>query len=135
MKILNLLIVCFIMGDTLTLRMTLASNKGAKATSNLMPLETSFLTLSRARLSWFRIGKVTFYIMRTILSIRLGKSSLRNLIMFLIMLLCIVMRLLAPGIQLISKCLRKRLLMHQMNIACHLKLLMHHLCLLTNKAR
>jgi hypothetical protein len=28
----------FIMGDTLTLRMTLVSNKEAKATSNLMPL-------------------------------------------------------------------------------------------------
>jgi hypothetical protein len=33
------------------------------------------------------------------------------------------------------KCLRKRLLMHQMNITFHLKLLMHHLCLLTNQAR
>jgi hypothetical protein len=32
-----LLIVCFIMGDALALRIALASNKGAKATSNLMP--------------------------------------------------------------------------------------------------
>jgi hypothetical protein len=32
-------------GRCLTLRMTLASNLGDKATSNLMPLETSFLTL------------------------------------------------------------------------------------------
>jgi hypothetical protein len=37
MKILNLLVVCFIMGDALALRMELASNLGAKATSNLMP--------------------------------------------------------------------------------------------------
>jgi hypothetical protein len=36
------------------------SNKGAKETSNLMPLRTSFLTLLRARLPWFRKGKVTF---------------------------------------------------------------------------
>jgi hypothetical protein len=37
MKILNLLVAFSIMGDTLALRMALASNKGAKATSNLMP--------------------------------------------------------------------------------------------------
>jgi hypothetical protein len=40
MKILNLLVACFIMGDALALRMALASNKGAKATSNLMPPRT-----------------------------------------------------------------------------------------------
>jgi hypothetical protein len=117
------------------LRIALASNKGAKATSNLMPLRTSFLTLLRARFPWFRIGKVTFYILRTILSTKLEEFMLGNLILFLIMLLCIVMRLLALGIQLISKCLRKRLLMHPMNIAFHLKLLMHLLCSLTNQAR
>jgi hypothetical protein len=33
------------------------------------------------------------------------------------------------------KCLRKKWLMHQMNIAFHLRLLMHHLCPLTNQAR
>jgi hypothetical protein len=37
MKILNLLVACSIIGDALTLRMALASNKGAKATSSLMP--------------------------------------------------------------------------------------------------
>jgi hypothetical protein len=63
------------------------------------------------------------------------KFMLRNLILFLIILICTVMRLLALGIQLISKCLRKRLLMHQMNVAFHLRLLMHHLCLLTNQAK
>jgi hypothetical protein len=41
--------------------MTLASNKEAKATSNLMPLRTSFLTLLRARLLWVRIEKVILY--------------------------------------------------------------------------
>jgi hypothetical protein len=135
MKILKLLVICFIMGDALALRMALASNLGAKATSNLMPLETSFLILSRARLPWFRTDKVTFYILKTILSIIIERLMLRNRIMFLIILLFTVMRLLALGIQLISKCLRKRLLMHQMNIAFHLRLLMHHLCSLTNQAR
>jgi hypothetical protein len=95
------------MGDVLALRMALASNKGAKATSNLMPLRTNFLTLLRARLPWFRIGKVTFYTLRTILSTKLEELMLENLIMFLIMLICIVMRLLALGIQLISKCLKR----------------------------
>jgi hypothetical protein len=59
------------------------------------------------RLPWFRIERVTFYILKTILSIRLGEFMLENLTMFLIMLLCIVMRHLALGIQLTSKCLKK----------------------------
>jgi hypothetical protein len=94
------------MGDTPTLRMALASNKGAKATSSLMPLRTGFLILLMAWLRWFRVGKVTFYTLRTILSTKLKKFMLENLILFLIMLTCIVMRLLALGIQLISKCLK-----------------------------
>jgi hypothetical protein len=69
-------------GNALVSRMVLASNMGAKATSNLMPLETSFLTLLKARLPWFKVRKVTFYILKTILSKRLEKLMLRNLIMF-----------------------------------------------------
>jgi hypothetical protein len=42
------------------LRMALASNKGAKATSNLMPPRTDYLILLRVRLPWFRIERVTF---------------------------------------------------------------------------
>jgi hypothetical protein len=71
-KKLNLLVACSIMGGVLTLRMALASNKGSKATSNLMPLRTGFLILLRAKLPWFRIERVTFYIQKTILSTRLG---------------------------------------------------------------
>jgi hypothetical protein len=63
MKILNLLVVCSTMGDDLALWMGFASNLGAKATSNLMPIERRFLTLLRARLQWFKIEKVTFYIL------------------------------------------------------------------------
>jgi hypothetical protein len=47
---------------------------------------------------------------------------LENLILFLIMLTYIVMRHLALGIQLISKCLRRKLQMHQMSITFHLRL-------------
>jgi hypothetical protein len=61
---LNLLVVCFIMGDALTLRMGLASNLGTKTTSNLMQIETRFPTLLRARLPWCKIEKVTFYILK-----------------------------------------------------------------------
>jgi hypothetical protein len=123
------------MGYALALRMALASNKGARATSNLMPPRTDYLILSRVRLPWFRIERVTFYILRTILSTKLGKFMIGNLILFLIMLIWIVMRLLALGIQLISKCLKRKLAMHQMNIAFHLRPLMHLLCSLTKSGK
>jgi hypothetical protein len=116
------------MGEALALRMALAFNKGAQATSNLMPPRTDYLIFVRVRLSWFRVERITFYILRTILSANLGKFMLENLILFLIMLTCIVMRLLALGIQLISKCLKRKLQMHQMNVVSHLRLLMHLLC-------
>jgi hypothetical protein len=95
----------------------------------------NYLILLRVRLPWFRIERVIFYILRTILSIKLGKFMLENLILFLIMLSCIVMRLLALGIPLISKCLKRKFLMHQMSITFHLKFLMHLMYLLTNQAK
>jgi hypothetical protein len=58
--------------------MGLASNLGAKTTSNLMPIETRFSTLLRARLQWCKIEKVTFYILRTIMSIRLEKNHAKK---------------------------------------------------------
>jgi hypothetical protein len=73
--------------NALALQMGLASNLGAKTTSNLMPIETRFPTLLRARLPWCKIEKVTFYILKTILSTRLKEFMLRNLIMLLIMLI------------------------------------------------
>jgi hypothetical protein len=124
------------MGDALALRMGLASNLGAKTTSNLMPIETRCPTLLRARLPWCKIEKVTFYILRTILSIRLEKKiMLSNLILLLIMLIFIEIRLLVLGIQFMLRCLIKRLLMPQMNIAFHLIPLMHPLFLLTNQTK
>jgi hypothetical protein len=47
------------MVEALALRMALASNKGAKATSSLMP-PRNYLILLRVRLPWFRIDRVTF---------------------------------------------------------------------------
>jgi hypothetical protein len=57
MKILNLLVVCFIVGDALASRMALASKRGTM--SNLMPLLKNCLTLLRARLPCLRITRVT----------------------------------------------------------------------------
>jgi hypothetical protein len=121
MKILNLLEACSIMGDALALRMALTSNMGAM--SSLMPLR-KYLILLKAKLPWFRIGKATFYILPTILSTKLGEFMLGNLTLFPIMHLCIKMKLLALGIPLMLKCLKRKLPLHQMSITFHLKLLM-----------
>jgi hypothetical protein len=51
------------------------------------------------------------------------------------MLLFIRMRLLALGVLHMLKCLRRKLLLHQMNLTFHLRLLMLHMCLLTNQAK
>jgi hypothetical protein len=109
------------MGDALALRMALVSNRGAM--SSLMPIKDCLILL-RARLPWFRIKRVTFYILQTILSIRLGRFMLGNLIMFLIMHSYIKMRLLALGIPHMLKCLERKFLLHQISTMFHLKLLM-----------
>jgi hypothetical protein len=84
-----------------------------------------FLTLLRARLPWLRITRVTFYILLVILSTKLGEFMLIKLILFLTMHLCIRMRLLALGNQPMLNCLKRKLVLHQMIIMFHLKLLMH----------
>jgi hypothetical protein len=112
------------MGDTLALRMALVFNRGAM--SNLMSLK-DYLILLRASLPWFRIMRITFYILQTIPNIRLGRFMLGNFIMFLTMHLCIKMRLLALGIPHILNCLERKFLLHQMSILFHLRLLMHHM--------
>jgi hypothetical protein len=63
------------------------------------------LILLSARLPWFRIVRVTFYILQTILNTRLERFMLGNLTMFLIMHSCTKMRLLALGIPLMLNCL------------------------------
>jgi hypothetical protein len=77
--------------------------QGSQSNIKLNAPRINFLTLLRVKLPWFRIVKVTFYILKTILSTKLEEFMLGNLILFLIMLLCIVMRLRALGIQIISK--------------------------------
>jgi hypothetical protein len=67
------------------------------------------------------------YILLVILRIRLGEFMLRRLILFLTMLLFIRMRPLALGVLPMLKCLKRNLLLHQINITFHLRLLMHYL--------
>jgi hypothetical protein len=119
------------MGDALALRMALGSNKGTETMSSLMP-PRNYLILLRVR---FRIERVTFYIPQTILSIRLGKFMLGNLILFITMLLCIKMRLLVLDIPIMLKCLKRKFLMHKMNITFLSRLLMLLMCSPTNQAK
>jgi hypothetical protein len=82
------------------------------------------LILLRAMLPWLRITRVTFYIMLVILSTRLGEFMLGSLILIHIMLLCTRMRHLALGILPMLKCIKRKLLPHQMNLMFHLRILM-----------
>src|SRR5687767_3321705 len=123
MKSLNLLEVCSIMGDALASRMALAT-KG-ETMSNLVPLLKDCPTLLRARLPCLRITRVTFYTLPVIPRAKLGEFTLGSLTLVLIMLLCIRVRHLALGNQPMLSCLRRKLLVHQMIIIFHLKLLMH----------
>jgi hypothetical protein len=77
----------------------------------------------KGKVPWLRTMNVTFYILQTILSTRLGKFMLGNLILSLIILLCIKMRLPVLGIPLMLKCLKRKFLMHQMSITVYLRLL------------
>jgi hypothetical protein len=93
------------------------------------------LTLLRAKLPWFRITRVTFYILLVIPNTKLGEFILGCLTLALIMLLCIRVRHLVLGVLLMLKCLKRNLLLHQMSLMFHLKLLMLLICLLTNQAK
>jgi hypothetical protein len=116
------------MGDALALRMALASNLGAKATSNIMPLETSFLTLSRARIPWFRIenkGYILYpenYPEHKIRKIHAKKSHSASHHAYMY------------SNEASSSRHTTHIKMPKKKIV-RLRLLMHHLCLLTNQAR
>jgi hypothetical protein len=71
-----------------------------------MPLRNC-LTLLRAKLPWFRITRVTFYILLVILSTKLGEFILESLILVLIMLLCIRMRHLVLELALSSRLIQR----------------------------
>jgi hypothetical protein len=75
------------------------------------------------------------YIMLVIPNTKLGEFILESLILALIMLLCIRMRHLVLGTLHVLKCLKRNLLLHQINLMFHLRLLMLHMCSLTNQAK
>jgi hypothetical protein len=114
MKNLNLLVVCSIVGDALALRMALAYNR--EAMSNSMPLLKDYLTLLRVRLPCLRITRVTFCTLPVIPSTKLGEFILGSLTLALIMFLFIRVRHLVIGNQPVLNCLRRELLLHQMNL-------------------
>jgi hypothetical protein len=91
----------------------------------LNALLRNYPTLLRARLPYLRITRVTFCTLPVIPSIKLGEFILGSLTLAIIMLSCIRVRHLALGNQPVLSCLRRKLLVHQMNLAFHLKLLMH----------
>jgi hypothetical protein len=84
-------------------------------------------TLLKAKLPWFRITRVTFYTLSVIPNTKLGEFTLGSLTLALIMLLCIRVRHLVLGNPLMLICLKRKLLLHQMSITFHLRLLMHHM--------
>jgi hypothetical protein len=102
--------------------------------SNSMPLKDC-LTLLRARLLWLRITRVIFYTLPVIPNTKLGEFTLGSLTLALIMLLCIRVGHLVLGNPLMLNFLRRKLLLHQMNLIFHLRLLMHLMCSLTNQAK
>jgi hypothetical protein len=116
------------MGDARALKMALASNKGAKATSSLMPPRTDSLILLRVRLPWFRIERVTFYILRTILSTKLGKIHARKSHIVSHHAYMYSNKASSSRHSTHIKMPKKKLSMHQMNIAFHLRLLMRLMC-------
>jgi hypothetical protein len=101
---------------------------------SLMPLKDCQILL-RARLPCLRITRAIFYILLIILRTRLGEFILGSLTLALIMLLYIRVRHLVLGVLLMLKCLKRNLLLHQMNLIFHLRLLMLHMCSLTNQAK
>src|SRR5688572_32178039 len=125
MKSLNLLEVCSIMGDALASRMALAT-KG-ETMLNLVLLLKDCLILLRARLPCLRITRVTFCTLPVIPRARLGEFTLGSLTLAQTMLLCIRVRHPVLGNQPVLSCLRRELLMHQMIMTFHSKLLMHHM--------
>jgi hypothetical protein len=102
----------------------IASNR--ETMSSLMSLR-NYLTLLRAKLPWFRITRVTFYILLVIPNTKLGEFILGSLTLTPIMLLCIRVRHLVLGNPLMLNCLKTNLLLHQMIITFHLRLLMLHM--------
>jgi hypothetical protein len=99
---------------------------GWETMSSLMP-PRNYLTLLRAKLPWFRITRAIFYILLVIPNIRLGEFILGSLTLAFIMLLCIRVRHLVLGNPLMLNCLKRNILLHQMNLIFHLRLLMHHM--------
>jgi hypothetical protein len=81
----------------------------------------------KGRLPWFRTTRVTFYTLPVIPNTKLGEFILGSLTLALIVLLCIRVRHLVLGNPHMLNCLKGNLLLHQMSLTFHLRLLMLHM--------
>jgi hypothetical protein len=132
LKILNFLEACSLMGDALALRMALVSNREANVKLNA-PKRLSNFVKGKAPMVQDNEGYILYpanYLEHKIRRIHARKPHTISHHAFMYK-----MRLLALGILLMIKCLKRKLLLHQMSLTFHLKLLMHHMCLLTNQAK
>jgi hypothetical protein len=100
--------------------------QGGNVKLNAPPKRLSNFVKGKA--SMLRITRVTFCILPVIPSTKLGEFTLGSLTLALIMLLCIRVRHLVLGNQPVLNCLRRKLLLHQMNLIFHLRLSMHLMC-------
>jgi hypothetical protein len=99
--------------------------KGDNVKLNAPPKKLSNFVKGKA--PCLRIMRVTFCTLPVIPRAKLGEFILGSLTLALTMLLCIRVRHLVLGNQPVLSCLTRKLLVHQMNIAFHSKLLMHHM--------
>jgi hypothetical protein len=100
--------------------------QGDNVKLNAPPKRLSILL--RARLPCLRITRVTFYTLPVIPSTKLEEFTLGSLTLAHIMLLFIRVRHLVLGNQPVLNCLRRKLLLHQMNLVFHLRPLMLPMC-------
>jgi hypothetical protein len=94
-----------------------------------------FSNFVKGKTPMFRITRAIFYILLVIPNIRLGEFILGSLTLALIMLLCIRVKHLVLGNPLMLNCLKRNLLLHQMRLLFHLRLLILLMCSLTNQAK
>jgi hypothetical protein len=99
--------------------------QGGNVKLNAPPKKLSNFVMGKAHMPQDNEGYI--YTLPVIPRAKLGEFILGSLTLALTMFLCIRARHLVLGNQHMLSCLRRKLLVHQMNIASHLKLLMHHM--------
>jgi hypothetical protein len=97
--------------------------QGGNVKLNAPPKRLSNFVKGKAPMPQDNEGYILY--LQVISSTKLGEFILGSLTLALIMLLCIRVRHLVLGNQPMLNCLRRKLLLHQMNLTFHSRLLMH----------